>query len=170
MITRNLAKVLLPVGLIATLSVASAEALAQRGDAREDRGVYYPSNIDSERFSSVFEISKSASVANRRSFVDTLSTAILDKASMRSIVVFVTGEQADRLIVASYDNALLATEYQARSFLAGLVPLIRVRNLATSASDVLSQSNRFGDLAKAMGFTSVTVTNSNNNTLMLEID
>lgn len=124
----------------------------------EGRDFYYGGRVNAFRYDSPLAPREAITPAQRRAFFDRLAGLLLGTEGFQNFSMFVIGEAWDHLIVVSTTTGQFGNEFQARSFLSALLPIIRVNNLAPNgAREVAAQASNFYDLASALGLTRVTV-------------
>jgi hypothetical protein len=148
----------------AVLIAAAGAATAQEKDRHA--GYYYPPPTVSESYQAEATTMRDASRVRRIGFVTIIVNKSLTAAYPPPYVMFVKGDQAEKLIIVGMGD-YLAGVYQARALLAQLTAQAR-------STDVFKQVDRdfrltFLDLLKMLGFEQVTVSDGKHYTLQITI-
>ncbi len=152
--------------ILCLTAVSAAEAQNLRGRGGEEnlraddeaRGTYYAGTVDNERYQAKQPAAPGMAGTQRRQFVDQLVSLLIRLRAMDLVSIFVIGEGWDHLMIVSQAEDQFGNEYRARAYLAGLLPIIRANNLAPQpVAQIAAEASSFLDLAAAMGFTDISV-------------
>lgn len=143
---------------LAVWGLAPASAVAQQGERPAgDRleGYYYPRVSSREVYVSRAQTLKDSTRTRRLGFVSGLTQQLADMPYAPSYAIFAKGDQATRLIVVAFGDGQLDTIYRARALFASLTSLARLTPLFQELQ--VEELFTFFDLAKMLGFTTITV-------------
>lgn len=152
------------IGLVAAALVFAASAVAQTiaptitptgADPDRHAGYYYPPAQTAEDYVSRAVVHASASREARLGFVTGITQQQLARPYPPPYVVFVKGDDADKLIVVAMGQNGFRTLYQARALMAQLTAVARTTTLLRelAVEDIFT----FFDLARMLGFKQITV-------------
>ncbi len=151
------ALVLAPPALVPAIAQTIAPTIAPTGTDDPDRhsGYYYPPAQTAEDYVSRAVVHASASREARLGFVTGITQQQLARPYPPPYVVFVKGDDADKLIIVAMGQNGFRTLYQARALLAQLTAVARTTTLLRElgVEDIFT----FFDLARMLGFKQITV-------------
>jgi hypothetical protein len=128
-------------------------AAAQSNDRLE--GYYYPKITSHETYVSRARTLQDSTRARRLGFVSGLTQQLTDMPYAPSYAIFAKGDQSNRLIIVGFGDGQLDTIYRARALFATLTSLSRLTPLFQELQ--VEELFTFFDLAKLLGFTTITV-------------
>jgi hypothetical protein len=140
--------------MAASLGTSPVQAQAPQPSDRLE-GYYYPKVSSRETYVSRAQTLKDSTRARRLGFVSALTQQLADSPYAPTYAVFAKGEDAQRLIIVSYAGGQYNTVYRARALFASLTALARLTPLfqELQVEDLFT----FFDLAKLLGFTTITI-------------
>jgi len=138
----------------ALIFLASAlPALAQEDDRHV--GYYYPEPQTSETYTARVTMLPDSDRNRRIAFVTGLTKQMLAGQYEPSYAVFAKGDDAEKLIIVSFEDGRLNTIYRARALLAELTAVARLTPFFQQ--NTMAEQATFLDLLKLLGFSQLTV-------------
>jgi hypothetical protein len=144
----------------ATFLIAAALLLVATGTdaATLDRhaGYYYPKPATNEIVESPAATASDADRAARLAFINGMTKTSLSYPFPPTFAIYAKGDQAEKMIITSLESNYADTLYRMRGVLAMLTSVARQTDFFKDHG--VENTFTFFDLAKMMGFTTITVT------------
>jgi len=151
--------------------IASALNLAVSMNARADEPTgeyYYPKPGSHEAYKSPARTLDEVGRTKRVGFVIGLTQQVLARPHEVAVAVFTAGEDDDELVIVSTKEGRLNTVYRARALFAIMTAIARTMPLFTEFG--VEDTFTFFDLAKMLGFKTITASDGDEFTHQVNID
>lgn len=147
-----------------------AEAEKQAEAAGQDRqsGYYYPPLTSTETYKARSKTLKNVNRNTRLGFVTAITKRQLDQNYAPKTSIFAKGDKADKLIIVALEAGAISTVYQGRAMLAQLTATSRLSPLFKELG--VQGFFTFFDLAKLLGFKTITVSDGVNWSHRIDIE
>ena len=143
------------------LSLAMA-VLAAPSVARADKqaNYYYPKPQTTEVYNARAEAMPDSSRSRRLGFVNVFSSKMMSNPYAPNFALFAKGAEAEKMIIVSLQSGMYDTLYRMRGLLALLTSQARTTEFFRDRG--VDEIFTFFDLAKMLGFTTITVSDGDN--------
>ena len=144
-------------GLMLLTALLLSSVARSQADQADGGTYYYPAVSDTEMYRSMARQLPDTSRERRIGFVVSITGIQLQRGHAPLTAIFANGEDAEQLIIVAVADGRLNTKYRVRAFFSTLTALSRATPMFAEFG--VETTFNFYDLAKMLGFTTITVSN-----------